>query len=89
MAVATVQPDPELDSRIEAIDPSLDLEEEVRRLLRERDAIMLAHYYQESEIQDLAHVVGDSLALAQAAQKASKPVVVFAASTSWPRPPRS
>ena len=47
---------------------SPDLEEEILRLKQERNAILLAHYYQESEIQDLADVVGDSLALARAAQ---------------------
>ena len=43
-----------------------DLEGEIRRLKRELNAVILAHYYQESEIQDLADFVGDSLALAQA-----------------------
>jgi quinolinate synthase len=61
----------------EPIDPSLDLEEEIRRLKRERNAIILAHYYQESEIQDLADVIGDSLQLAQAAKKTAADVIVF------------
>ncbi|MBI4872680.1 MAG: quinolinate synthase NadA [Candidatus Riflebacteria bacterium] len=60
------------------IDPRLDLEDEIDRLKRERDAIILAHYYQDSEIQDLADVVGDSLALAQAAARQPKKVIVFA-----------
>ena len=47
---------------------TLDLDEEIRRLKRERNAVILAHYYQESEIQDLADVIGDSLQLAQAAR---------------------
>jgi quinolinate synthase len=55
----------------------LDLEEEILRLKKERGAILLAHYYQESEIQDLADVVGDSLQLAQAAQKVDCDVIVF------------
>jgi quinolinate synthase len=59
------------------IDPSLDLEQEIRRLKRERNAIMLAHYYQESEIQDLADVIGDSLQLAQAAKQTDADVIVF------------
>jgi quinolinate synthase len=46
-----------------------DLEGAILELKRERNAIVLAHYYQDDEIQDLADVVGDSLALAQAAQK--------------------
>ncbi|MBI4869860.1 MAG: quinolinate synthase NadA [Candidatus Wallbacteria bacterium] len=60
------------------IDPRLDLAEEIDRLRHERDAIILAHYYQEGEIQDLADVVGDSLALAQAAAKHKKKVIAFA-----------
>jgi quinolinate synthase len=71
-------PDPELDARVARIDPRLDLIEEIARLRDERDAIILAHYYQESEIQDLADVVGDSLALAQAAAEARKRVIAFA-----------
>jgi quinolinate synthase len=55
----------------------LDLEEEILRLKKERGAILLAHYYQESEIQDVADVVGDSLQLAQAAQKVDCDVIVF------------
>jgi len=54
-----------------------DLESEILRLKEERDAVLLAHYYQESEIQDLADVVGDSLQLAQAAQKVDRKVIVF------------
>ncbi len=58
--------------------PTLDLDEEIRRLKRERNAVILAHYYQESEIQDLADVIGDSLQLAQAAQKTQADVILFA-----------
>ena len=54
-----------------------DLEDEILRLKEERNAVLLAHYYQESEIQDLADVVGDSLQLAQAAQKVDRRVIVF------------
>ena len=78
MATFSHAPDADLDGRVAAVNPSLDLEAEIRRLRKERDAIILAHYYQESELQDLADVVGDSLALAQAAAKAKKKVIVFA-----------
>jgi quinolinate synthase len=56
---------------------AVDLEAEILRLKEERDAVVLAHYYQESEIQDLADHVGDSLQLAQAAQKVDRSVIVF------------
>jgi len=59
------------------IDPSLDLEAEIRRLKRERNAILLAHYYQDSEVQDVADVIGDSLQLAQAAKKTDADVIAF------------
>jgi quinolinate synthase len=54
-----------------------DLEDEILRLKQERNAVLLAHYYQESEIQDLADHVGDSLQLAQVAQKVDRDVIVF------------
>jgi len=57
---------------------TLDLDDEIRRLKRERNAVILAHYYQDSEIQDLADVIGDSLQLAQAAQKTTADVILFA-----------
>ncbi len=59
------------------VDPGLDLEEEILRLKRERNAVILAHYYQESEIQELADFLGDSLALAQAARDTEADVIVF------------
>jgi len=58
--------------------PSLDLESEIRRLKKEKNAILLAHYYQESEIQDLADFIGDSLQLAQEAKKTNADVIAFA-----------
>lgn len=61
-----------------AIDPRLDLFEEIDRLKRERNAIILAHYYQEPDIQDVADFIGDSLALAQAAETTKADVIVFA-----------
>jgi quinolinate synthase len=57
---------------------TLDLDDEIRRLKRERNAVILAHYYQESEIQDLSDVIVDSLQLAQAAQKTQADVILFA-----------
>jgi quinolinate synthase len=54
-----------------------ELEAEIRRLKTERNAVILAHYYQESEIQDLADYVGDSLQLSQAAAKTNADVIAF------------
>ncbi|MCB0640327.1 MAG: quinolinate synthase NadA, partial [Phaeodactylibacter sp.] len=59
------------------VDPTLDLFEEIERLKKEKNAIILAHYYQESEIQELADFLGDSLALAQAARDTDADVIVF------------
>jgi quinolinate synthase len=55
----------------------VELEDEIRRLKKERNAVLLAHYYQESEIQDLADFVGDSLQLSQAAAKTTADVICF------------
>lgn len=60
------------------VSPLLDLEEEIKRLKKELHAVVLAHYYQESEIQDVADFVGDSLQLSQQAAKTSAEVIVFA-----------
>lgn len=61
----------------EYIDPSLDLFDEIERLKRSQNAVVLAHYYQEPDIQDIADVLGDSLALARAAQNTSADVIVL------------
>ena len=50
----------------------------IRRLKRERNAVLLAHYYQTPDIQDVADHVGDSLQLAQAADRSTSDVIVFA-----------
>lgn len=60
------------------IDPALDLFEEIERLKKEMNAVLLAHYYQESEIQDIADFVGDSLELARRAASTNADVIVFA-----------
>ena len=56
----------------------LDLEDAIARLKRERNAVILAHFYQESEIQDVADFIGDSLQLSQAAAKTEADVICFA-----------
>jgi quinolinate synthase len=60
-----------------SIDPGLDLEEEIRKLKRQKRALLLAHYYQEEEIQDLADFVGDSLDLSRKAQQADADIIAF------------
>ncbi|MCP9496750.1 MAG: quinolinate synthase NadA [Pyrinomonadaceae bacterium MAG19_C2-C3] len=67
----------DLSVRVRQIDPTLDLIEEIKRLKHELNAVILAHYYQDDEIQDLADHVGDSLALAQAAANTDADVIVF------------
>ncbi len=60
------------------IDPSLDLFDEIERLKSERNAILLAHYYQDPDIQDIADFVGDSLELSRKAAQTDADVIVFA-----------
>lgn len=60
------------------IDPTLDLFAEIERLKKEKNAILLAHYYQEADIQDVADYIGDSLGLAQQAEKTNADMIVFA-----------
>jgi len=60
------------------VDPSLDLFEEIERLKREKNAVLLAHYYQEEDIQDIADYIGDSLGLAREAAETDAEIIVFA-----------
>ncbi len=59
------------------VDPALDLVSEINRLRREKNAVILAHYYQDFEIQDIADFVGDSLDLSRHAAATDADVIVF------------
>ncbi|MBL7663112.1 quinolinate synthase NadA [bacterium] len=57
---------------------NIDFVSEINRLKREKSAVLLAHYYQEPQIQDIADYIGDSLGLSQQAQQAKAPLILFA-----------
>lgn len=59
------------------VDPSVDLVAEIKRLKKEKNAVVLAHYYTIGEIQDLADFIGDSLALARIAEKLDNDIIVM------------
>ncbi len=59
------------------IDPYLNLESEISRLKKQMNAVILAHYYQDSEIQDIADFIGDSFALAKKANETKADIIIF------------
>lgn len=65
------------DAAAHSVDPFMDLKGEINRLRRERNAVILAHYYQDGDIQDIADFVGDSLDLSRKAAATDADVIVF------------
>jgi quinolinate synthase len=60
------------------VDPGLDLFEEIKTLKEQKNVLLLAHYYQNNDIQDIADYIGDSLGLAQQAEKTNADIILFA-----------
>ena len=67
----------EKDSEEVSSKKSMDLKEEILKLKKEKNAVILAHYYQKGEIQDIADYIGDSLALAQIASTLDNPIIML------------
>ena len=61
----------------EPIPEGTDIKAEIRRMCKEKNAVIMAHYYTEGEIQDIADFIGDSLALAQKAAKTEADIIVM------------
>jgi quinolinate synthase len=61
----------------EPVNPTIRLVDEINRLKKEKNAVILSHYYVEGELQDIADYVGDSLGLSQAAQNTTADIIVF------------
>lgn len=61
----------------EEIDKALNLKDEIKRMAKEKNAVILAHYYTQAEIQEVADFIGDSLALAQQAAKTDADIIVM------------
>lgn len=82
MEVININEMPVLDEKKGFLDiapePGIDLFEEIEKMKKEKNAIILAHYYQENDIQDIADYIGDSLGLAQQAEKTKADIIVFA-----------
>ena len=70
------------------VDKDIDLKAEILRLKKEKGAVILAHYYQKGEIQDIADYIGDSLALAQIASRLTEPIIVLCEVNFRGEPPR-